>query len=128
MRATPDTRVMRWLERRSALDMHLSAVTIGELTRGVTRLSESRRRRALTRWIGVDLLQQFEGRILAFDREAAVIWGNLMGTGDREGRPRPAVDAQIAATAIRHHLALATRNPADFAGMPVRTVNPWSDG
>lgn len=59
-----DTRVMRWLERRSALDMHLSAVTIGELTRGVTRLSESRRRRALTRWIEVDLLQQFEGRIL----------------------------------------------------------------
>lgn len=108
--------------------MHLSAITLGELMRGVARLPASRRRRILARWVEVELQRQFEGRILPFDREAALIWGSIMGEGDRQGRTRAAADAQIAATAIRYSLTLATRNTADFAGVPVKTVNPWSDG
>ena len=72
-----------------------------------------------------DLAQRFEGRILAFDDQTAAIWGEIMGAGDRLGRPQPALDTQIAAIARRHNLALATRNTRDFEDMDVRLVHPW---
>ena len=72
-----------------------------------------------------DLARQFEGRILAFDDQAAAIWGEIVGAGERLGRPQPALDTQIAAIARRHNLVLATRNTRDFEDMDVRLTNPW---
>ena len=57
---------------------------------------------------------------------AAVIWGAIMGDGDRAGRPKPMADAQIAAVALRHGLTLATRNIRDFKDMGVTLVDPWA--
>ena len=62
------------------------------------------------------------------DQEAAVIWGEIMGDGDRLGRPKPMADAQIAAVARRHNLTLVTRNTRDFAGMGVGVLDPWTLG
>ena len=39
----------------------------------------------------------------------------------------PAIDSLIAATAIRHRLAIVTRNESDFAATGVDIVNPWND-
>ena len=127
IKRSPENRVLRWVADQSALDLYLSSVTWGELVRGAAKLPDGRRRTGLTQWIDEDLAQQFEGRILAFDRQAAVVWGEIMGAGDRRGAPRAATDAQIAATAIRHGLTLTTRNTADFEGMPVTLLNPWTE-
>jgi predicted nucleic acid-binding protein len=126
VRPRPAERVVAWVVGQAPADLYLAALTIGELTRGVERLPGGRRRDTLVRWIDRDLSRQFAGRILPFDREAAVLWGRIMGEGDRNGRPRAAADAQIAATARRHGLALATRNTADFEGMGVDLVDPWA--
>ena len=83
------------------------------------RAKDKAKRERFRRWIEQDLASQFDGRILPFDQEAAVIWGEIMGDGDRLGRPKPMADAQIAAVARRHNLTLATRNTRDFAGMNV---------
>ena len=40
----------------------------------------------------------------------------------------PAIDSLIAATALRHHLAVVTRNEADFAATSVDLLNPWKEG
>ena len=71
---------------------------------------------------------QFQGRVLPFDAEAAEIWGEIMGDGDRTGRVKPMADAQIAAVARRHGLTLATRNVSDFEDMSVPLLNPWTVG
>ena len=71
---------------------------------------------------------QFQGRILPFDQEAAVIWGEIMGNGDRTGHPKPMGDAQIAAVARRHDLTLVTRNTRDFTDMDVALIDPWKPG
>ena len=123
---TPASAVMAWIRDQSINDLYLSAITIGELTRGVARLPESRKRNHLDQWIKNTLPRQFEGHILPFDHNAAVIWGNIMGNGDRTGRPRSACDAQIAAIALRHSLNVATRNVSDFDGMEITIINPWT--
>ena len=43
----------------------------------------------------------------------------------RAGRPLPAIDGLLAATALQHDLALVTRNTKDFTGLDVRLINPW---
>ena len=125
VRTKPEPKVVAWIASQTVADLFLSAVTVGELTRGVVRLADGRKRDALARWVCVDLPRQFEGRTLAFDSEAAVIWGALMGEGDRAGRSYAAADAQIAAIAFRHGLVVATRNGRDFKGMNVTLFDPW---
>ena len=85
-------------------------MSLGELVRGAHRVKDKVKRERYKRWIDHDLASQFQGRVLPFDQEAAVIWGEIMGDGDRTGRPKPMGDAQIAAVARRHDLTLVTRN------------------
>ena len=94
--------------------------------RGASRVKEEAKRDRFTRWIEHDLISQFQDRILPFDQDAAVIWGKIMGNGDKTGHPKPMADAQIAAVAKRHGLTLVTRNTKDFAYMDVTLVNPWT--
>jgi hypothetical protein len=122
----PEGRVISWLGDQNPSDLYLASMTIGELVRGVRKLKKAARRRVYERWIEEDLSKQFDGRILPFDQGAAIIWGEIMGDGDRTGRTRPAADAQIAAVARRHNLTLATRNLKDFGSMKVKLFDPWT--
>ena len=54
-----------------------------------------------------------------------MIWGEIMGDGDRTGHPKPMADAQVAAVARRHGLTLVTRNTRDFTDMSVALIDPW---
>ena len=47
----PDKHVLRWLAARNAHESFISAMTWGELQRGVSRLPRSKRRSELTRWL-----------------------------------------------------------------------------
>ncbi len=125
VRPAPHRRVVDWVKKHRPADLFLSAVTLGELVRGVVRLPAGSRRQALESWVAESLPGQFAGRILPFDQQVAVIWGELMGAADRAGGPRSAADAQIAATAMRHDLILVTRNTADFQDLKVIVLNPW---
>jgi predicted nucleic acid-binding protein len=127
VKVTPEPRVLRWISSRSPTDLYLSSVTLAELARGVARLPDGRRRDGFRTWIERDLRSQFSGRVLAFDEQAALVCGDIMGACDRRGQPRSFADARIAAIAIRFELDLATRNVGDFLPMPVSIVDPWSD-
>ena len=126
LKPRPERRVVDWISRQMANDLFLASISLGELVRGVRRMRERAGRERFQRWIDYDLAAQFQGRILPFDRETAVIWGEIMGDGDRVGRPKPMADAQIAAVARRHGLTLVTRNMRDFVGMEVVLLDPWA--
>jgi hypothetical protein len=125
VRASPHARVLAWIRLQRPSDLFLAAVSLGEIVRGVVRLPAGSRRSRLEEWVTQSLPRQFAGRIVAFDQQAAVIWGELMGTADRTGRTRTSADAQIAATAIQHNLVLVTRNAPDFRDLISALVNPW---
>lgn len=97
----------------------------GRADSGNRQTPDGRRRSILRHRLDADLRREFADRILPFDQNTAAIWGDLMGEADRRGRSRPAIDAQIAATALQHDLTLATRNTADLADLGVRLLNPW---
>ena len=71
-----------------------------------------------------DLPNYFSGRILSVDIAVAARWGRLLADA---GRPLPAIDSLLAATAIEHDLVLVTRNVKDFAALPVELFNPWAN-
>lgn len=126
-RPAPERRVVDWLKDQVPHDLFLSSVSLGELYRGLERHPDEARRQKIERWIKEKVLEPFKGRILAFDREAATIWGRMLGAGERNGRLRPPVDAQITATALRYGLMLATRNTPDHKAAGLELFNPWTD-
>lgn len=98
----------------SSEPVFLSAISVGELRRGVElirRRGDTDQAQRLEAWLAT-VLESFGDRILAFDSDAAQVWGHL-----RVPDPGQALDKQIAAIALINDLTLVTRNVADFEGL-----------
>lgn len=122
-RRHPDPNVLAWLAAHAG-DYYVSSVTIGELVFGIERLAPGRQRRALEAWLQ-RTLGRLQGRVLAFNTRTAAEWGRLMAELEPRGVQLSVADGQIAATARRHGLTMATDNVADFRPSGVRIVNPF---
>jgi predicted nucleic acid-binding protein len=125
VRARPDPNVLRWLSAHRG-QLYLSALTLGELWKGLARLDAGPRRERLSVWIE-QLGAQHADRTLPIDARVAARWGELCATAERKGTPLGVIDGLLAATASTHGLSVATRNVADFAPAGVPVVNPWLD-
>ena len=121
----PSERMLCWLHGVSAEDLYLSAVTIGEIAKGLSKLSlNDPRHTRLEHWFE-EIRIQFAQRILPFDEAVAVAWGHMVGEGLRCGRTMSLADSHIAATARVHDMKLVTRNVDDMVGMGVPIFNPF---
>jgi toxin FitB len=107
-------------------DLYLSALVVGEISKGITSLPDGRRKRALSAWL-TTLESQFADRILAVDIETAHLWGEITGRLLKSARTLSAVDGLVAATALRHGLRIMTRHAARFEGTGVLIVDPWEE-
>lgn len=126
-RRAPDAHVLRWISACREDELFVSSISIGELIRGVFKPRDAAQREALAVWAGLEIPRRFDGRVVAFDRAAGALWGRLMGEADRQGRPRPAIDMQVAAISLSQNLTLVTRNTRDFDGLGLRLINPWTE-
>lgn len=121
-RKQPDDNVVRWLEKRPPTTLFLSALTIGELRKGIELMPEGGRKRSYLDWLEVELPRFFSGRVLAIEESVADCWGRLVA---QAGRALPAIDSLLAATALTHGLTLVTRNERDFRHPGLDIINPW---
>ena len=121
----PNPAVVRWVDSVDEDRLFLSAITIGEIKRGIEKLDDSRRKRILQEWLETDLLIRFRDKILPLDTEVMLVWGQLVAALEKQGRRMPAIDSLIAATCLQRRLDLVTRNEGDFAYSGVIVVNPW---
>jgi predicted nucleic acid-binding protein len=120
----PEKRVVAWLRQHES-ELYISAITIGELRRGIEQLPDGKRKTQLRAWL-VDLCDCMKGRVLSFNTSTAHVWGQLKANWDRQGIVLPSLDSQIAATAHRHGLTVVTRNTADFEKSGVNVLNPFA--
>ncbi len=126
IRERPNRAVAEWLVDQPADTLFVSVITIGELVYAALRLPDGKRRQRIADWARVDLPAQFAGRVLEFGENHAAAWGQLHAATEAQGRPRGAIDLQLAATAHAAHLTLATRNVRDFADLELPLCDPWA--
>ena len=126
MKPSSSPAVSAWLNAQVAETLYLSSVTLAELLYGIGTLPEGRRKNALAHTLD-GLLELFGGRVLPFDAEAARCYAPLATRARALGKGFPTPDGYIAAIAVAHGFAVATRdtNPFEAAGVPV--INPWEE-
>ena len=120
----PSTALLAWMAEQTDNDLFISALTVGEIRRGLLEKSAGKKRALLEAWfIGPEGPQAlFAGRVLPFDEKASLIWARLMADGTAKGRPRSALDMIIAAIADTNGCVVVTDNEKDFTGL--KFVNP----
>lgn len=123
----PNQKVVEFVDTLDSDDVYLSVITVGEITKGIEKLSKSKRKWELRTWLREDLLIRFDGEIVPLDADVLMEWGALSARMESSGRTMPAIDSLIAATALTHQFKLVTRNADDFEGTGVEIVNPWKD-
>jgi toxin FitB len=119
-RHTPEA--VTWLRSTRSEALFLSAITVGEIMKGVTMKlrADPPAAAVLLRWLD-ELRLVYASRILPVDDAVATSWGRLMAE-----RSRPVLDTLIAATARVHNKIVVTRNVADFADAGVTVLDPWT--
>ncbi len=126
MRATPAPSVLNWFSTQDPSTLYLSAVTEAELRTGIAILPAGQRREVLKVALDATITEDFEGRILPFDTDAAKTYAEIASMRRAAGRPITDADCQIAAIARAAGAVVATRNLRDFEGCGVDLVNPWN--
>ncbi len=125
MWATPAPSVLSWFSTQDPSTLYLSAVTEAELRTGIAILPAGQRREGLRAALDATIAEDFEGRILPFDTDAAKTYAEIASMRRAAGRPIADADCQIAAIARAGGATVATRNLRDFEGCGVDLVNPW---
>jgi predicted nucleic acid-binding protein len=117
-----NTRVVEWFNAVQNRNLYLSVLTIGEIRKGIGKITDIKRREKVCIWLDQELTSWFAGRILPIDQQVANKWGVIQA---QSGRTLPAVDSLIAATALHFDLILVTRNVKDFSYLGLEIINPF---
>lgn len=119
-RVKPHGAVLAWINGVRSDDLAISAITIGEIQRGIELTAETDPQKAkeLTRWLGGLKLGI---RVISLDAECMIRWAQFM----HRKSPALIADAMIAATASVYNLTIVTRDIVDFSTFPVTVLNPF---
>ena len=135
----PDQNVVTWFGAQAEKDLAIASFSVAEIEYGIAMTAKSNTTllAQLTAWLEAILATQ---RILPLDATAAQVLGrmhaipalrNLATTPPHARRPRFGGDLVIAAIAVAHNAAVATRNRDDFRLIArhcpgLSGVDPWT--
>ena len=123
-KADRNTQVEQWIKEHADDAMFISALTVGEIRRGITlqQGKDPAFASRLTSWLDSLLIYYGKKRILPVTTEVALAWGDLSAK-----LGNASADLLIAATAQVHKLTVVTRNARHFMGSGVPVCNPWGE-
>lgn len=127
LKPVPSGIVLRWLAAQAPSAVFTTTITLGEVLYGIEALPLGKRRMRLLAAVEKMFAEQFAGRILPFDEDAARLFARIVASRNAEGRPISQLDAMIAAIARFHRAAVATRNTADFEHCGIQVIDPWAE-
>ncbi len=125
MRPQPAPSVLAWVNAQPADQLWLCSLVVAELLYGLGRLPDCDRKRQLANAVEAMVFDDFAGRTLPFDLEAAAAYAQLVVQREKAGQTIAMADAQIGAVCAVHGAQLATRNTRDFTGLGLNLINPW---
>lgn len=120
-RVRPHGAVLAWINGIDDADLHLSAVTLGEIQAGIeiTREQDIAKAAALESWADQVAASY---NVLPMTTEIFRRWAKLM----HKQSDTVYEDGMIAATALSHKLTVVTRNVDDFERFKVNVFNPFA--
>jgi tRNA(fMet)-specific endonuclease VapC len=101
-------------------DIGISSITLSELRYGIAK-SKHREKNAKA-------LQEFmiPLDVAPYDEEAALVYGDIRATLEKEATPIGAMDMLIAAHALSRGAILVTNNTREFGRVPGLTIADWT--
>ena len=87
LRAIPEPAVVRWTASQPLNTLFTTTVTQAEMLYGARLLSAGQRRRQLEQALAALFEEDFAGRVLPFDGDAAFAYAGIAAERKRSGRP-----------------------------------------
>jgi predicted nucleic acid-binding protein len=126
MRLNPDRNVIAWLDRQAEATVWITSVTVLEVRTGIELLPSGQRQTNLSfdfeRFMDTDI----QGRVVAFDGEAARLTATVIAIRRRTGRASALCDSMIAGIVIAAGAELATPNTRHFDDLSITLIDPWT--
>jgi predicted nucleic acid-binding protein len=126
MRRESDPAIVAWLDLQPSHSVWTTAVTIFEIRFGLELLAPGRRRRLLEDAFSHAINEDFQGRILPFDRDAGEEAASRAAERRAVGKPVDFRDIEIAGIVAARRGTLATRNARHFQELRIELVDPWA--
>jgi predicted nucleic acid-binding protein len=126
MRPERSSRVVAWVAKQPATELFTTSITEAEVFYGIELLSKGKRRERLLAAAEAMFAEDFAGRILGFESDAARAFARIATHRRALGKPISHADAQIASIAQVRGARLATRNVVDFRDCDLDLVDPWN--
>jgi len=125
MRPRPVPEVAAWIDSQDEDLLFTTAISQAEILSGIAIMADGRRRLDLATAAQAIFAEDFTGRVLPFDGEAALAYAELFAVRRRSGRPAATLDLMIAAVARSHGAGVVTRDASGFEGCGLTLINPW---
>jgi len=125
MKPKPSSNVVHWLFSQPSESVWTTSVTVFEIQYGLNILPNGKRKRGLIHQFDQALKNDFDGRILDFNVEAAIAAAKISSKYKASGQATDIRDIQIAGITSVKDGTLATRNTKDFEAAGINLVNPW---
>ena len=127
MGSRPAPEVATWMARQPADLLFTAAVCQAEILSGIAVLPKGRRRDGLEMAALAMFREDFAGRVLPFDTEAAIVYADIFAARRSAGRPAATADLMIASIARVRGASMVTRDTAGFAGCGLTLIDPWTN-
>ena len=111
-------KVLTHFKRHSLGDIGISSITASELAFGVAKSASSKNSAALEAFL-------LPLNVVDYDAGAAMIYGDIRATLEKQGKTIGPLDMLIAATALSRQLILVTNNEKEFRRISKLKVENW---
>ena len=111
-------KVLAHFKRHSLGDIGISSITASELAFGVAKSASSKNSAALEAFL-------LPLNVVDYDAGAAMIYGDIRATLERQGKTIGPLDMLIAASALSRQLILVTNNEKEFRRISKLKVENW---